>query len=320
MTNDNTNDMIKEKLKQLIQDSITSNKDDSDDVYAIDYNFTEPNVFNNNQKETLIKFISVLTDNISINLNSFLKAQTDIELNETSTHFAQRLIAQLNESGDNRTSIEFSDGKNSCGIVTMTKVNAVELLKPILGVMEEEELSLLEISLLEDIFTIVLDSLKQCHQTMNFRVIDNMASGKISHKLEPTLEVFKISLSITDSIIDLNAKLDVIIDCSKLFPIVGKTITNTDFGKQQVQDALIECFDNTNVTLSCHCAAQDLTVKQIMSLQPEDIVVFDKSANEPFVIKMDQRPLFNARPCASKGFYAAVLTEPIITTDSLITE
>ncbi|MCK4998493.1 MAG: FliM/FliN family flagellar motor switch protein [Anaerohalosphaera sp.] len=320
MTNGTDNDMIKEKMRQLIQDSISSQQDDSANVYAVDYNWSEPRVFNEKQKETLNQFIVKLTEAVAVNLNSFFKAQTDVQLNQTSTHFAQQLTDQINQAQGSRSSIAFSDGKNTCGLITMTKDNALELLKPILGQMDDSELSLLEISLLEDIFAIVLDSLRQSHQALNFKLIDSMSIGTVDPDFEPTLEVIKIELGITDSITDMNSKIDIVIDCSKLFPVVGKTITRTDFAKQQIEEALIECFDKTTVDLTCQFASQNLTVKQIMSLQPEDIVVLDKSIYEPFVVKMDDKPIFNAKPCSSNGFYAALLTEPIIASDSRITD
>ena len=66
---------------------------------------------------------------------------------------------------------------------------------------------------------------------------------------------------------------------------------------------------NTTVSVTAQLASAMLTFEEILSLQTDDILVLDKSVNEPVELIVKGQAILRGRPAKSGGKHAVVITE-----------
>ena len=72
---------------------------------------------------------------------------------------------------------------------------------------------------------------------------------------------------------------------------------------------MLDHVHKTPVSITAQLASAKLTFEEIMSLQVNDVLLLDKSVNEPAELIVEKQTIFRGQPAKSDGNHAVVITE-----------
>jgi len=106
------------------------------------------------------------------------------------------------------------------------------------------------------------------------------------------------------------AEAYILIRCSELAPAVGRAAeANVEVSSQDTSKAILEHLQHTPVSITAQLASAALTLEEVMSLRPHDVLLLDKAIDEPVELIVEGRALFHGQPAKSAGQHAVVITQ-----------
>jgi flagellar motor switch protein FliM len=125
-------------------------------------------------------------------------------------------------------------------------------------------------------------------------------------------ELCKIDFAIAKAGSGNRSEATLVIPCSELAPIVGKTAQPGREGSaENVSKAITEHLYQMPVSVTAQLACTALAFQELASIRPYDILLLDKAVDEPIELIVEGRTLFRGRPAKSAGQYAVVITESV---------
>jgi flagellar motor switch protein FliM len=76
-----------------------------------------------------------------------------------------------------------------------------------------------------------------------------------------------------------------------------------------MSEAILEHLQQTPVSVKAQLACTALTLEEVMSLKPCDVLLLDKAIDEPVELIVEGRTLFHGQPAKSAGRHAVVITQ-----------
>jgi flagellar motor switch protein FliM len=173
-----------------------------------------------------------------------------------------------------------------------------------------ENLTPLEEALLLDIASALVKALSDLHDSFDFNTVKDLEKGLLPLYLDSTDELCRIAFNAQQADSKNSSDAYILLPCKMLEPVVGKTANTEDkYSPEKVSRAILEDFQKTNITVTGQLDSIMLTFEEIVSLQPDDILLLDKKIDEPLDVVVDGVTVLRGSLAKSTGKYATVITE-----------
>ena len=310
------NSLSREKIKELLAAIGSKQAKDAAQTEAAEYNWSQPHCFSNEQLKALDDFTKEVAVAIAEKFAGFYHSDFNVTITSTTQCFADELLKQISDSEQRDYYLSFGAANDQpCGVVGIPLRSAAIWTRQLLGDTESEEesgkeLSQLEESLLLDIASAITEAFSNSHEGYDFQPADSIVRGRVPLELQGTEELCKIAFDIKKADSENNHEAHLLILCNKLESVVGKTAQVAD--GPSVGDSskmILAHLQEMTVSVTAQLASIVLTFEEMMSLQPDDILLLDKRIDEPAELVVEGRVFFYGWPAKSASKYAVVVTE-----------
>ena len=142
------------------------------------------------------------------------------------------------------------------------------------------------------------------------RVTKELEKGMLPLYLDSTDELCKITFNVQQAGSENSSDAHILLPCKLLESVVGKAAKiKNKYSPEKVSKAILEDLQKTTITVTGQLDSIKLTLEEILSLQPDDILLLDKKIDEPIDVVVDQVTVLRGSLAKSAGKYAAVVTE-----------
>ena len=307
------NSMSQEKIQKLLAVFGTRPQDDNSPLEYSEYNWAEPHYFNNTEHDKLNIFVQKLALAISKKFTDLCKKTFESKITSLTQHYASEFINESNNDTKNYYLTFGSSSNRQAGLLEIPDSTAIFWAKQLLGDSDsnensERELSELELSLLYDISNSIVNVLSTVDSKISFFASGSIHSGSWPLDLAGTDELCKISFSVTNIETNQDSKANIIIPSMNLEPIAEKNTKSND--NSQIQDysnIILEHLGFTPVRITAQLAESRLSFQGMMDLQVNDIIMLNKSIDEPIELYIDNNLAGFGHPAQSEGHFAVAI-------------
>jgi len=282
------------------------------------YDWRDPHSFNASQRGRLLQVWGQVAARMGEILTRARGSSFEVSLKAFTQHYAGDLCRRLELDQD--YCLTFGPDKGlPCGFVSIAAQTALAWVTWLLGDSDSARdpnrtLSSLEESLLSDLVAAVLEAfLAPLRAAHNLRPAGPCGKGQPSLQFERSEEVARTVFAAQSTEPGEPAEIALVLPCSRLAALAGKTATTAAAPKvspPELSRALMEHLQEVPVTLRATLASTTLTFPEVLDLGPGDILLLDKSVDEPAELILNGRVAFRGRPARAQGRYAMVLVEP----------
>lgn len=313
MSNTAIRNLGREKIQQILASIGSQKADDSEKVEAVEYNWHQPHYFSSNQLEKLDSFTKKVTRGCAQKFTQLYHNDFNVAIISTTQHFADEFAAPKNAQNDYYLTVGSED--QIFGLVGIPRQTAIIWATQLLGDSKSAEnsdrnLSQLEQSLLFDIASGIIQALSDSCDNYELQPAGEIVSGQIPIEFEGTEELYKITFGVKKADSEKPSEAYFLIFCDKLQTVVGQKVQTSEvLSAQDISKAMLDHVQKIPVSVTAQLASTVLTFEEIMSLQVDDILLLDKSVNEPAELIVEGQAIFRGQPAISDGKYAVVITE-----------
>jgi len=318
-----TNNLSKAKIQQLLAAVGSRTTEDTSQTEAAEYDWHQPHYFSSNQLKKLDNFTRKVASVIAQKFAAFYHNDFNVTIASTTQHFANELLNELLESGQNdyylafgadqqRDAVEFA---HPCGLIGIPTQTAIVWATQLLGDTKSEEdssrdLSQLEKSLLLDTASTIVEALSASSRSLNFQPAKSIVKGHPPFEPQSTEELCKITFGVKKAGSDNSSEAYLLIPCSKLESAIEKaTKANDKFSNEDISKAILNHLQQMSISVTAQLASTLLSFEEIMNLQVGDILLLDKRTDEPVELIVEGRQFFQGRPAKSVGKFAVLITK-----------
>jgi flagellar motor switch protein FliM len=322
-TSEEISDLVSEKMQQLLAAVGSQPMEDTTQIEVTEHDWHQPHYFSTDQLEKLNDLTTQVAAAIAERFAQLYNSEFNVTIASATQHFAGELFEQILASGQNDYYLGFGTGeKHPFGFAGIPAQSAVTWVTQLLGDSESEKdssksLSDLEESLLLDITSAIVESFSDSLRGYT----DIQPAGAVSRTQPPfelhgTEELCKIvfvveqAATATDKQPANSGEAYILIPCSELAPAVGRAAgANIEVSSQDTSEAILKHLQQTPVSVTAQLAYTALTLEEVMSLRPYDVLLLDKAIDEPVELIVEGRTLFHGQPAKSAGRHAVVITQ-----------
>jgi flagellar motor switch protein FliM len=304
------------KMQQLLMAVAAGPLEDTVGAAATEYNWNEPHYFNREQINTLDDFTKRTGKKIAQKFGNLCNADFDVSINSVAQHFAIELMNQALDSNQNDYYLAFgADENNPCGFISIPMATAFVWATQLLGDTKSEEIpdrdfSQLEESLVFDVATAIVEAISESNTACDFVSAKDIVRRLLPLELEGTEELCRITFTLkrADSKdADNLGEAHLLMLCNKLEPIVGKADRVEEFSAQDISKTVLAHLQHTSVSVTARLACTSLAFEQIMDLRIGDVLLLDKTIDEPVELIVEGQTMFYGRPAQSGRKYAVMI-------------
>jgi flagellar motor switch protein FliM len=346
MSDASVNNLNRENNRRLLS-AIGSRPAETSEIKAVEYNWRQGRYFNTEQLKQLDNFTKQAAATLTEKFTALFHSDFYVTTVSTTQHFACELTALISNSGQADYYLAFGPNKDKpLGLIAIPAQTASLLVSLLLGDTKAPDksgksernetggtsqpvaLSQLEESLLFDIAKTVAQSISICFRGYyEVQPAKSMAKGKPPIEFQSIEEICKIVFGTDKDVFNsrkdssntelrtpnsettsAGTQIYILIPCSKLAPVVGKTVeVERELSAGDISKAILHHLQQMPVCVKVRLASTALTLEQIISLRQSDIVLLDKPVDEPVELLVNGRTLFHGRPVKSAGQYAVVI-------------
>ena len=315
MSSRTAKNLSKEMMHKLLAAVGSEPVEDTTQIEATEYNWHQPHYFDNNQLNKLEDFTEDLARAVAEKFTHFCHSEFDVTVVSTTQHFASDFLDQALDSEQNDYYLAFgTDQEHPCGLISMPAQTAFIWTRQLLGDTESVEdsrveLSLLEESLLLDIASAIVAALSATYSARDFQPAMNIVRRQLPLELQGTEEICKITFGVKKADLENSTEAHFLILCRELKPLVGKTARVVGgFSAEDVSKTILGHMQQMPVSVTAQLASTALTIEEIMGLEVDDVLLFDKRIDEPVELIVGGRTAFRVWPAKLAGKYAVVIT------------
>ena len=314
MSNSATKNPNKLKIKQLLAAvGIESEEDTRSNIDAYDYNWTRPHYFNSGELKDLENFTKKLSLICSRKFTKIYHSEFNVTISSTTQYFADEFAISAKTRSDHYLPFTTGEGE-PCGFVGVPTKTAIIWATQLLGDSEspddiDRELSQLEISLLCDTASSIIEALCDSSDSCNFLPGTEIVTGRLPVEFQATEEVCKIGLSAKKADSKEPTEAYLLMLCDKLHPIVGNRTQAQDITEEDVADAMLSHVHEMPISVKAQLDSTAFSIEEAMNIGVGDILLLEKKVSDPIEVIVEDRILFRGRPAKCAGKYAVVITE-----------
>ncbi len=282
---------------------------------TVKYNWRSPRYFNEDQYNRLAAVMSQVAAAIGARFSRFFNKELAVAPASIGQHFAGRL-RDLGLAEGRYYLMLAAEKDKPCGFLSITTATALRWVKRLLGDAGSDAdpsraLSSLEESILVDLVTAVVEAfLSPLRAHQELRPGDRLVKGEPAVRFEPAQELCTIVFAVTGGESSEKDEVLFLLPCSPLAPLVGKArqavqqVTPEDLSR-----TLMEHVQQMPITVTARLASTMLSFEELLELDRDDILLLDKSLDEPIELLVENRIVFRGRAARSDGRRAAVITQ-----------
>lgn len=312
-------DLSREKIQQLLAALGSGPKDDSAETDAVEYNWREPHHFSSIQRKKLEDLANMAAAALADKFTTLCHRDLNATITSITEHFSSELIEQFAKSEQKDYHLAFGAGKeHACGFISVPPQTAVTWIIQLLGDSQAEKdsnrnLSQLEESLLSDTTRGIVEALSSSFHGFDFQPAETIVRGHPPVELQGTEELCKITFCLekTDSEKrDKVGEAHISIFSNTLERVIGKAGQAADrFPAEDISKAITDHLQEMSVSVTAQLDSAVLSFEDIMNLEVDDILLFDRRIDVPIELTIQGQPIFCGRPAKSAGRYALVISE-----------
>ncbi len=310
-----TDSMSKKRMQQLLAAVGSAPKEDAAQAEATEYDWYDPHYFSTDQLAKLDEFAETAARALARRFSDFCRSRFDVTITSITQHFASEFLDKISDAQQKDYLVLFgTDPERSCGFVGMPEQTASAWARQLLGDSESEEdsgrtLSTLEESLLLDLTSALVEAFSDSDTTCNFCLIGSFVRGQWPLELKGIEEVCKMSFDVKKADSQDSSAAYFLIPCGELDIVAGRTTrTAGEYSASDISRAILGHMQELTVAITAQLASTTLTLGEVMSLQVNDMLLLDKTVDEPIELIVDARTVYSGRPAKSAGKYAVTIS------------
>lgn len=307
--------LSRKRMEQLIRAVGSRSDDNAAQSEFTEYDWHDPHYFSSEQLVKLDGFAQVAAQAMGARFSDFCRAEFDVIVSSITQHFAGEYFDDV--SGDRQKdclAVFGASPESPRGWIGMPEQTASDWTRRLLGDSGTEEdtsrtLSALEESLLLDLTSALIEAFSTCSAAYSFRPVGDLVKGRPPLDLPDTEELCKLSFEVRKADSEKGSPAYLVIPCSELASVAGKTLPPVnEFSDNDISRAILDHLREMTVTVTAQLDSTTLTFEEVMNLQVDDMLLLDKTLEEPIEMIVDGRELLSGRPAKSAGKYAVVIT------------
>jgi flagellar motor switch protein FliM len=273
-----------------------------------------PRYFDQEQRNRLAAMMTQAAAVLSERFVHFYNQPFDVSITSIAEHFAGQLQNQI--ATDESLCMTFGPNANQmAGFLTVSAATAFNWATQLLGDQDSQAsadrtLSGLEQSLLSDLMTALLEAfLPLLRAQKDMKPAAQVVKGWPAVPFETTQEISTIAFQAKKANADTAQEITFVLPCNMLAPLVGKPIpTPPKLSADELSRMLMEHLQEMPVNVTAVLGSSWLSFNEAVDLNPDDVLMLDKTVDVPIELRINDRPVFWGHPAQSEGQYAALLT------------
>ncbi|MBL7187291.1 MAG: FliM/FliN family flagellar motor switch protein [Phycisphaerae bacterium] len=307
--------LSRKRMQQLLAAVGSTPQENAAQVETTEYNWYDPHYFSTHQLAKLDQFAQTAARAMARRFSDFCRSRFDVTITSITQHFASELSDKISGAQQKDYFVPFGiDPERPCGFVGMPERTASAWARQLLGDCESEEdsgraLSGLEESLLLDLTSALVEVFCDSDAICNFCLTTSVVRGRWPLELRGIEEVCRMSLDVKKADSQDSSAAYFLIPCRELDAVAGRTTrAGGEYSASEISKAILDHLYETTVTITAQLASTTLTFGQIMNLQVNDMLLLDKTVDEPIELIVDHRTVYSGRPAKSAGRYAVAIS------------
>ncbi|MDD5133964.1 MAG: FliM/FliN family flagellar motor C-terminal domain-containing protein [Phycisphaerae bacterium] len=284
---------------------------DSDLTNCKDYNWLEPHCFNSTHIQKINLFAGKLAEQIKTQLKKYYGQNFEVKFDSIGQFFDEQLKS---ETPSENYCLAFTDEAGSIfGYLDIPQATAVAWTRQLLGDSHNTEeqnpqLSSLEISLLHDIAAEVINSISLSIPQGKIKPQGCITKNLVAMKFSPGQEICKLTFNFTLKDSEKQFTFSYLVLCNH---ITNRVLADADTKPQitdaEIKEKIIQNIKNIKIPLNSMICKQLFSLDELLSLEVDDILIFDKKIDDPVNILANQRPIFSGTIAKNEGHYAVIV-------------
>lgn len=308
-------DLDRKKLLNLMNRMRSQVPPESPAAEYTDVSWTIPHHFDANAIGRITDIANALAGFMQRTLRGLCDDTFEAKLNAITEHYAYSLAEQFDLNNSHHYFMSLSmQGKGLVGFVdfpfeTCTRLIAQMLRDPESGIGEEDKLSALEESILQDIIVAITDSLREGFSAYGEIILEKteqIVHGRWPLPFGQLEDMFRISFQVGNAETPLEISLyllDDVVDSVAGAPRVRISPEQ----QQKIPEQIIERVADVTVGLSVWLSPSTMIFQDILTLEKGDFVLLDHKVTTPVDVQVNGQECFKAWPAQSAGRGAIVL-------------
>ncbi len=295
-------------VQRLIAAARNAPRDAGEQEPAEDYDWSVPCRYTVGETETIQTCASATASEISKTLGSYLGREIATQPLPIAMFYARKL-----PEIDHETPLRLTHllcGGNVCGYVAIPAALAIGWVSQLLGAVKvtgggERELSSLEEDLLMDIMGELVRALSSASKASggsSFSRGDELMTGPETLPESHPGEYCRFSLQLSGD--DSDAVISFAILCDVLDPLVGGPDAAREETPEIRHKKILPHLGHVCVQAEAHLGTAFVTMRDLVALEPGDVLVLDRRAGEPVNLLVDGKEAFLGIPATSQDKYA----------------
>jgi len=281
------------------------------DQAIVEYDWQSPQRFTQSQLEELEVFTSLACRRLSQTLTSMFRADVEVRPSPPSQYFGFRLVEESIERPEYWASIHVAGSDRRVGYMSFTKENAGQWIASLLGAMatdvsEGQALSSLEQDLLQDITPGMVQTFSDVLERVcgvRIETVGGERFGELEFQESEEIDAFcKLTLVSSG---ENNLTTSLVVSSDFLGAVVGVTspARPDPAGSQAVQRALLVHLQHVSIVGQAHLGEGAVTMRDMMAIEPGDVILLDRRADEPIDFLIRNKHIFSGYPCIAGRRY-----------------
>jgi flagellar motor switch protein FliM len=278
-----------------------------------DYNWLEPHCFGDDQLEKINIFAKTLEEKINTRLKNYFGQNFKVEFDSTVQFFCEEQNSSENQSTD--YCLGFSGETGSIfGLVNMPAETAAAWTSHILGDTHTEqqqnaELSSLERSLLHDIAAEVVNSIALAIPHGKIKPQGCITESSAAMNFTPGQEVCRLAFKFTmDNSEKKPFNFSYLVLCEHITNVVlAGNAAKISADPAKTRETIIRNLKNVTIPLSSILCRQVFSLGELLSLEADDVIVFDKKTSDSVDVLVDGKTSFYGMLAKNNNNYAVVI-------------
>jgi len=284
------------------------------DVEVAEYNWNAPCHFSTHQLARLQEVGASLAASAAEALGGHLGQDVPFRAAAPNQQFRERLAERFGEASVYHLAL--SAGDTPCGLLMLNAATAVGWVARLLGGAAEpgaeRDLSELESDLLADTVAILLRVASETLQQAGGRAIDqvdDLRRGAPAFPGDAGAEYCLFAFAIEE---DADPVVRLALLCEALDAVAGgepSEAAGPSPAAEAGRQAMIEHFARVPLRAAAVAAEAELTVRQVMGLEPGDVILLPKHADDPIELYVDGKAVLSGRAVVASGRYGVEVLE-----------
>ena len=315
MSGNAADNLSKERIRQLLASIGSKPMEDTDSEGTTEYNWHEPHSLARSQLDMLNGFVNKLATALADKFSGFCRSKFNATIASTTFHFASEFLKPAAEGESRDFCLPFiRDNERVCGFIGLPEKTAIVWARQLLGDSESEKdsdvtMSQLEESLLLDLTSAFLEVFSMLHAGADYRPEGAFVKDHWPLKVHETDELCRISFDVNKADSEETSNAYIMIVCEELNSVVGKAAQTSDmFSPEEISKANLDHLQVLPISITAQLGLTELTFREIASLQVNDILLLDKTVDQPVDLIVGNRIVYYGWPVKSTGKYAVSIT------------